>query len=70
MLSFFPRDDLDGIGDLIGSVSEGFFLPTSAWFVQKRSSYSMQMASGPMVAKSSNLTAFSVKLPYNPFKSR
>ena len=24
MLSFFPRDVLDGIWDLIGSVSEGF----------------------------------------------
>ena len=27
VLSFFPRDVLDGIWDLIGSVSEGF--PTS-----------------------------------------
>ena len=24
MLSFFPRDVLDGIWDLIGSISEGF----------------------------------------------
>ena len=29
MLSFFPRDVLDGIWDLIGSVSEGF--PTYYW---------------------------------------
>ena len=30
MLSFFPRDVLDEIWDLIGSVSEGF-LPTYAY---------------------------------------
>ena len=35
MLSFFPRDVLDEILDLIESVSEGFFLPTLASFADR-----------------------------------